>query len=76
MGPPTSLCFDCAALINRPCPCMMLDARHETLGVWNLQISHAIISARSSSLAGTHRPEHFPEKLKSSVEKECEKSEI
>lgn len=76
MGPPTSLCFDCAALINQPCPCMMLDARHEILTVWNMQISHAVSLARSSSLPGTYRPEYFPEKIKSSVEKECRKSEI
>lgn len=52
------------------------NASHEILGVWNTQIFHAIISARSSSPPGTYRPEHFPEKLKSSVEKECGKSDL
>lgn len=68
--------FACAALITQPYPCMMLDARHEIPAVWNMQISHEIFSARSSSLPGTYRPEYFPEKLRSSVEKECGKAEI
>lgn len=55
---------------------MMPHARHEIAGVWNMQISHEIISARSSSLPETYMPEYFPEKFKSSVEKEYGNAEI
>lgn len=72
---PTSLCFACAALINQPCPCMMMPDM-KSLECGTCRFSHAIISARSSSLPGTYRPENFPEKLMSSVEQECGKAEI
>lgn len=55
---------------------MMPHARHEISGVWNMQIFHEIISARSSSLPGSYMPEYFPEKFKSSVEKEYGNAEI
>jgi len=43
---------------------MVVDIRHESLRVWNMQISHRGALARSShSLSGAYRPECFPKNL-------------